>query len=296
MVTGGSGLVGQYLVDLLHQTGYQVHLLSRSSRSSEKFTGFRWDLNNSFIEEAAFEGVQAIVHLAGAGVADKRWTDSRKREIIDSRVKSAGLMFDFLSQKNHQVDTFISASAMGIYGNKGSQMVSEADDFGDDFLAEVCIQWEAAAAEFEKLDIRTSMIRISLVLDKKQGALPQMALPVNFGVKAGFGTGKQMTSWIHARDLAKAILFILENESCTGPYNAAAPEALSNTAFMQAIGAAKNRNLISFNIPKSILNLVFGELSQALLQDVAISPAKLIEAGFEFEFPTLKLALKDIYS
>lgn len=272
-----------------------VHLLSRSERKSDDFQAFKWDLKRAYIDPKALEGVEAIVHLAGAGVADKRWSTSRKKEIIDSRVESANLLYSKLSESNHAVRSFISASAMGIYGNKGTMPVDEDSSFGNDFLAEVCIKWEDAAKQFETLGIRSSMIRISLVLEKNKGALPQMALPVNFGLKVGFGTGKQMTSWIHVQDLARAFLYVLENPSCSGPFNAAAPEAVSNRAFMQAIAQAKNRLGISFNLPKSVLNLMFGELSQALLQDVAIAPDKLMDAGFQFEFPDLQKALKDIY-
>lgn len=294
LISGGSGLVGQNLTRHLIDQGHRVHHLSRRKKKADSYKVFEWNLSERHIEEGAFEGIDTVIHLAGAGVVEKRWTSARKKELIDSRVQSATLIREYLSKQTHQVKSFISASAIGWYGNTHDKVVKEDAPAGDDFLAEICRQWEAAALSFDTIGIREARVRIGLVMDKKGGVLKNMLLPIKFGLGAMLGSGKQYVSWIDNDDLARMFIYLIENEHCSGAFNGTAPESMTHKMFVKAIASALNRPCVLIPSPEFAIRLGAGEMASALLQSVQAYPQRFLDAGFAFSHPKLIDSLRKI--
>jgi uncharacterized protein len=293
IITGGTGLVGKRLTELLTEKGYEVNILCRNPKKQNEY---KWNISDNFIDSKVFQDAVAIIHLAGAGVADARWTEARKREIIDSRIKSADLIFQYLSKETHHIQHFISASAVGFYGDRGNEILSENSSNGTGFLAEVCALWENAADKINSLNIPVSKVRIGIVLSKDGGALPKLDLPVKFGIGAYIGDGKQFVPWIHIEDLCRIFIFLLENKKLNGTYNGCAPDIKTNKQMSQTIAGVLNKPFIPFPAPAFILKTVMGEMAGMLLMSNNCSSQKIINAGFSFQFPALKDALENIYT
>ena len=293
IITGGTGLVGKRLTALLTQKGYEVNILCRNPMKQNEY---KWNISDNFIDSKVFQDAVAIIHLAGAGVADARWTEARKKEIIDSRIKSADLIFKYLFKETHQIQHFISASAVGFYGDRGNEILSENSSNGSGFLAEVCALWENAADKINSLNIPVSKVRIGIVLSKDGGALHKLDLPVKFGIGAYIGNGKQFVPWIHIDDLCRIFIYLLENKKLNGTYNGCAPEIKTNKQMSQTIALVLNKPFIPFPAPAFILKTVMGEMANMLLMSNNCSSQKIINAGFSFQYPTLKDALENIYN
>lgn len=292
LISGGSGLVGQNLTRLLVEKGYLVHHLSRTKKEAKNYKVFQWNVLKGFIEEGAFEGIDTVIHLAGAGVVDKPWSAKRKKELVDSRVKSAQLIYERLSAKSQSVKTFLSASAIGWYGNTHEKVVKEDAPAGNDFLADLCVQWETAAQSFTELGIRTCQVRIGLVLDKSGGVLKKMVRPIRFGIGGMLGDGSQMTSWIDNDDLAKIFIYLMENDQCSGAYNGTAPASMSHKVFVKTIAKALNKKCLLVPSPVFAIKAVMGEMASALFQSVRAYPAKLLDENFQFDYPDLTMSLQ----
>ena len=241
LITGGTGMVGTSLTQLLLSKGYQVIILTRKPQTSpiSNLTYAVWDIAKGTIDPLAFEKADTIVHLAGAGVADKRWSKKRKQEIVDSRVMSGALLVKYLTAHTHQVKTVVTASAIGWYGPDTAESLmngfTETDPVDGAFLGDTCKQWEDSVKPIETLGIRLVTLRIGIVLNKQGGALAEFIKPAKFGLATIFGTGNQMVSWIHFKDLCKMILFGIESASLKGVYNAVSPDPTSNKDLIIAI-------------------------------------------------------------
>lgn len=295
LITGASGLVGSRLTELLLQQGYEVVHLSRQAKAG-KVTAYAWDVSTGTLDEKAFDGVDAVIHLAGAGVADRRWTTKRKKEILDSRVQSARLLYQTLKKQSHQVKTFISASAIGIYGfGLNDEIFTENSKPGNDFLAQVVTTWENEVNAVRSLGIRTTILRIGIVLSKEGGALKEMARPVRFGIGSPLGTGKQYLSWIHIDDLCRMFLLALQNESISGVYNATGVEPVTNAELTRAIAAILKKPLWLPRVPAFALRLVLGEMAEMVLNGSVVSSQKIQQAGFTFLHTELRSALIDLF-
>jgi hypothetical protein len=293
LVTGGTGLIGKHLCDLLLKKGHKVFILSRNS--SNKSNIFKWDIENNYIDENAIKNTDYIIHLAGAGIADKRWTAKRKKLLIDSRVSSANLLYTKVKALNPNLKGFIAASGIGFYGAiTTNKIFTENDSAGNDFLSTICIHWENASLQFNTLNIRTVILRTGVVLTKKGGALEKIVKPIKFGFGAALGTGKQYMPWIHIDDLCEMYIQAIENPKLTGIYNAVAPEYCTNKILTKEIAKVLNKPLFLPNIPALILKIILGKLSNILLEGSRVSSNKIVETGFEFKFPTLKNALKNL--
>lgn len=292
LISGGSGLVGRNLTRVLLEAGYRVHHLSRSKKQDKNYSIFQWNIDEKYIEEGAFEDIQVVIHLAGAGVVDKRWSQSRKIELVESRVKSAELIYNHLENNTHQVEAFISASAIGWYGNTHEKIVKEDAPAGDDYLAEICIKWEQAARAFSQLNIREARVRIGLVLDKNGGVLANMLLPIKLGIGGMLGSGKQFVSWIDNDDLAGIFIHLIEHKNCTGAFNGTAPESLTHRKFVREIANALNKRCLLIPSPKSAIKFFAGEMASALLQSVKAYPQNTLDTGYAFKHPTLASSLK----
>lgn len=296
LITGATGLVGTRLTDLLLQKDYQVSHLGRSKRAGNVPT-FTWDLDKGTLDPQALEGIDAIIHLAGAGVADRRWTHARKQEILESRIKSSALLCHYLTTSRHSVKAVISASAIGYYGfGMGDEVLDEEASPGADFLAQVTQQWEREVDKITLLNIRVVKLRIGIVLSAKGGALVEMAKPIRWGVGAPLGTGQQYLSWIHLDDLCNMFIKAVENDAMKGAYNAVSGHWISNQVLTRMIARVIRRPLWLPNIPGFVLKLLIGEMAGMVLNGSKISADKIKQAGVEFNYPNLEEALKVLLS
>ena len=298
LITGGTGLIGTRLAEMLIDSGYEVALLSREPAKSSHYRGFRWDPRAGTIDDAAIHYADYIVNLAGASVSDGKWTNERKRDIMTSRLGGLALLSRELAKPGHHVRAFISASAIGLYGDAGDRLVDEETPAAaptHDFLADVSHQWELAAAPVAALGIRTVIARIGIVLSTAGGALPQIARPVKLGAGAVLGNGRQFMSWIHLDDLCRLFVAMLEDETWRGTYNAVAPHPVTNQEFTQVLAQVLHRPLVLPKVPAFGLKLALGEMSDIVLASQNVSNRKVLAQGFQFEFPELRGALEALY-
>lgn len=297
LITGGSGLVGTELSTLLKEKGYEVAHLTRNKKENYPYQQFEWDIKKQEMEEDAIRFADVIIHLAGAGVADEKWTDERKKIIIESRTESAALLHKTITKMpNEAPEYFISASAIGFYGmDTGDKLVDENSEAGKDFLAEVTKEWEASADQFESLNIPTAKIRIGIVLSEEGGALPQLAKPIKLYAGAPLGSGEQWMSWIHVEDLARLFLHVMENK-LTGVYNGVGINPATNAEVTKAVAKELDKPLILPNVPAFAMKLLLGEMAKMVLGGNKVSAEKTLNSGFKFKFEELDKALEDIYS
>lgn len=294
LVTGASGLVGSRLTEMLLEKGHHVSHLGRSKKTGS-IPSFVWDVENKFIDLQALEGVDTIIHLAGAGIADQRWTAQRKKEILESRTHSTKLLFDTLKNYSHTVKTFVGASAIGYYGFGFDQEVfTEESKAGSGFLADVTREWEEQTDTIATLGLRLVKLRIGIVLSEKGGALAEMAKPIRFGVGAPLGSGKQFLSWIHIDDLCAMFIKAAEDRSLQGAYNGVGTNWVTNAELTKAIAQSLNRPLWLPNIPTFVMNLILGEMAGMVLNGSKVSSAKIQKAGFQFKYLKLNEALKSL--
>jgi len=284
LITGASGLIGQRLTEWLLQKGCRVSHLGRTNRQT-KVPSFSWNIAAHSIQPGAFNGVDTVIHLAGANIADKRWTTDRRAEILNSRISSTALLLDHLSTTSHQVKTIVSASAIGYYGfGSSDQVFDESSPPGDDFLANVVRQWEQQVDRLSALNIRVVKIRIGIVLSAHGGAMKEMAKPIRFGVGAAIGTGQQMLSWIHIDDACRIFMKAMDDETMSGPYNAVAPHPVSNLEMTMTIAASLRRRVFLPNVPAFVLKLLVGGVAEIVLNGSVVSSKKIQETGFQFEY------------
>lgn len=294
MITGASGLIGKRLTELLLQKGHQVSHLGRK-KSNGSVPSYVWDVKRGTIDINALKGIDTIIHLAGAGIADKPWTKERKREILESRTQSTQLLHKTLQQNPNSVKAFISASAIGYYGFEASDNTfTENSEAGIDFLASVTRQWEEEVEKLKTLSLRVAKIRIGIVLSTEGGALKPMLLPIKYFVGSPLGSGKQWMSWIHMDDLCAMFIHIAENEKLDGVYNATSPTAATNAEFTKAVAAVLKRPIWLPKVPEFVLTILLGEMASLITQGSKVASKKIQESGFVFQYPTLEGALENL--
>lgn len=298
LITGASGLVGQPLTKLLIQKGYTVHQLSRDiSKANEHVKIFKWDVSRMEIDKNCLENVDAIINLAGEGIADKAWTQKRKQQIIKSRTGAINLLHDALKENpNHTVKTFISSSAVGHYGHRYDEILTEDSEPGTDFLANTCLSWERAADKMENIGLRLVIFRTGLVLSKSGGALAQMAKPIYRGLGSALGNGKQWVPWIHIEDAINMFLYALEHDNIAGVYNMSSPFPVTNKELTKAVALQLHKPLWLPKIPEFLLRIILGEMSRVILNSNRTTADKIIESGFRFKFLKIEQALNEIYA
>ena len=287
LISGGSGLLGKAITNLLTIKGYEVAILSRK-RGIEGIKSFYWDYEKSIIDKDAIEFADVIIHLAGENIAGKRWTKKQKQIIIDSRVQTSELLFSAIKEAKSKPRTIISASAIGYYGTKTTQHIyTEDDEAGSDFLADCVVQWEKSVDQFQELGIQVFKFRIGVVLSNQGGALQKMLKPIRAGFGAVLGSGKQYIPWIEISDLARIFLFAIEKKLTNSVYNAVAPDFITNRDFTKILANKLSRHLFLPNIPVFILKLFMGEMSSILLYGSRVSAKSITSEGFDFLYQKL---------
>ena len=293
LIGGGTGFIGKHLSERLKEKGHEVRHLSRSKRSDSPFATFKWNVVEGTIDDNALMGVEYIINLTGAGIADKRWTDKRKQDIISSRTDSTKLLADALKRLNIKPKLYLNSSAVGYYGNQGNKLMTEEDGPGSGFLSESCVQWEASVDAVRQLGIPVYINRTGIVLHPNSGALEKMLIPLNFFISTYFGDGGQYYSWIHIDDMVETFVFAIEHQ-LTGTYNAVAPHPARNKTMAAALGPAKGKPALVIPAPAFALKIALGEMSHTVLDSTRCSSAKLEAEGFIFKFPELQKALTDL--
>ncbi|MGD9590507.1 MAG: TIGR01777 family oxidoreductase [Pyrinomonadaceae bacterium] len=293
LITGATGLIGTALRDSFEEKGYEMLLASRSEPKSDSYV--QWDSDTGFADEdlPRLEGLDAVVHLAGESISGGlRWTEEKKRAIRDSRVFGTRTMIEAFAKLDDKPDVFVSGSAIGFYGDRGDEEMTEASPAGDTFLSEVSKEWEAESRRAEDMGIRTVLLRTGIVLSKDGGALAAMLTPFKLGAGGVVGSGKQWISWVSLDDVVGIINFAIENEKVRGAINAVAPNPVTNEEFTKTLGSVLSRPTI-LPLPEFAVNLVFGEMGDALLLDsTKVLPKRLQDAGYEFKFTELRKALE----
>jgi uncharacterized protein (TIGR01777 family) len=293
LISGGSGLVGTAIMDLLISKGYTVALLSRSAGAG-KTRRFQWDIDAKTIDPEAIEFADIIIHLAGENVSSKRWSAKQKKRIVDSRVESTKLLYEAIKASTKKPELFISASAVGYYGYKDPQNAAiESDSSGDDFLARTVDLWEGEVKKFEALTIPTIRVRIGVVIAPKGGLLKSILPFVKWGLAAPIGSGKQFVPWIELSDLAQLFYFVMTKEKPAKVYNAVAPEFLTNKDLMRALAQKMNKPFFLPPVPSFMIRLLYGEMGDIILFGKKVSSEKVRSDGFRFKSTSLEEVIKN---
>ena len=304
LITGGTGMIGKALTQALIERGFNViiltrHISDKQKSKIDKLSYAVWDVQKQTIDKSAFAKADYIIHLAGASVAEKRWTKKRKQEIVSSRVDSGKLITDSLKSLPNKVKTVISATAIGWYGpdkNDGKEF-KEEDPSSNDFLGQTSKQWEAAIEPVSFLGKRLVKIRIGIVLSNEGGAYVEFKKPLKFRFATILGNGKQIVSWIHIDDLVRTILFAIGNEQMEGVYNAVAPHPVSNKELVLEIARKeRGKSYIPVHVPTFALKIRLGEMSVEVLKSATVSSEKIQQAGFIFQYPDLESAISQMVS
>jgi len=293
LITGGTGFIGGYLSDELLKDG---HFLTIITRSPEKYKSVS-SKNQKFItmDQVAdrMPDMDIVINLAGESIFGQRWTDEVKNRIYESRINITRSLVEAMGATEEKPELFISASAVGIYGDSGDEILDEESSFGSDFLATVCVDWEEESKKAESLGVRVANPRIGIVLEKGGGVIEQMSTPFKLFVGGPVGSGDQYVPWVHMKDLCNAILFPINDENFSGPYNACSPNPATMNELAKALGRVMNRPSV-FKVPEFLLNIALGEAAEPILASLRVQPKVLQKADFKFEFEDLETALGDI--
>ena len=299
LMTGGTGMIGRALTRSLIDDSHEVTILTRNPSNRAGIPAEAklvwWDGKTTEGWKESIEQADAVVHLAGESIAEGRWTDERKRKIHDSRVLTGQALVKAIQETDNKPRVLVQSSAIGYYGPHGDEALDENSEPGNDYLAQLCVQWEAATAPVEELGVRRAIARTGIVLSMDGGALPRIVLPFKFFGGGKIGSGKQWWSWIHLVDQVHALRFLLEQEDASGPFNLTAPNPVPNREFASAVGSAMGRPSL-LPVPSQALSTLFGEMSTVLLDGQRVMPEHLLELGFTFEYPELSQALGEILS
>lgn len=293
LITGAGGMIARKLSKKLEKE-YTVRFLTRKKKHDNDF---EWDIKNATMDESALDNISHIIHLAGANISEKRWTKERKRELISSRVDSAGLLLKTVKKKKIKLKSFISASGINYYGTVTTEKIySENDPPGNDFLSEVVVLWERAADDFKEQNLaeRVVKVRTAVVLSREDGALKKMVPTIQYGIGSALGSGKQYMPWIHIEDICSIYEASLKDTTIDGAYNAVSPQHTTNENLTKKIAEVLDKPLFMPHVPAFVLKLIFGELADALLEGSRASSQEIQETGFQFKFPDLKMALENL--
>ncbi len=294
LLTGGTGLIGSEFIRQFSDK-HSFTVISRDIAKAKDKLGDSANIAESIASIKNFENFDAVINLAGEPIADKRWTDTQKKRICDSRWDITAELVSKINSCETPPSVFLSGSAIGYYGSQGDRLVTEETCPRDEFTHDLCAKWEAIAQGADQTKTRVVTLRTGVVLTEKGGALGKMALPFKLGAGGTLGSGTQYLAWIHLRDMVRAISFLLEDSACTGAFNLTAPEPVTNKVFSKTLAKALGRPCL-FNVPSFVMKIAMGESSKMILEGQRVIPQKLTAAGFKFELPTIEEALNEIYS
>ncbi len=297
-ITGGNGMIGKQLTDSFTKNGHEVIILTRHPEKDTRHHVIqkKWDIPSGYIDPEALAHTDAIIHLAGANVAEKRWTRQRKEEIVSSRTESGRLLAKALQSNPNNVKTIISASAIGWYGPDRGEVFTENMPNYPDFLGDTCKKWEESLHPVKTMGVRLVTLRIGIVLSNEGGALTEFKKPVQFGITPILGSGKQIISWIHIDDLCRIFEKSMTDININGIYNATAPQPISNKDFMLTLAKSMRKFFIPIHVPAFALKIALGEMSIEVLKSCTVSSAKIQQQGFQFLYPSLEAAVKQLSS
>jgi uncharacterized protein (TIGR01777 family) len=296
LITGGTGMIGLRLAQMLKNQGHTLHLLSRTSKSVKPYDAvFSWDVKKGNLDERSLDDVEVIVHLAGAGIADQRWTDERKSEILSSRVDSAKLILEALKRRKQSLTAFVSGSAIGWYGAHTDSLIhNETEPAAFDFMGETCRKWEHVADLFQPVAERIVKVRTGVVFAKNAGALPKMAQPIKWYVGSPLGSGKQQIPWIHLDDICTIFSNAVSDSRYYGSINATATENCTNKEFTKVLAKVLHRPMIPFHVPSFVIKTIFGEMAVVVLEGSRVSNHRIKQMGYSFQYPSLETAIRNI--
>jgi uncharacterized protein len=299
IITGGTGLIGRSLSIFLASNGFKVIILSRNPgkyrRTSPNISFAAWNVDEQSVNEEAFQQAKYIIHLAGAGVADKPWTDTRKKEIVESRTGSSALLIKAMKSISNNIASVVSASAIGWYNQNLPGPATETDSPDSGFLGETCKAWEKSIQPVTDLGKRLVILRTGIVLSNDGGAFPEFLKPIKYGIAGILGSGKQIISWIHIEDICRIYMEAMTNTEWSGVYNAVAPNPVNNRTFtLELAKKMKGSFFVPMPVPNFILRLMLGERSEEVLKSSNISANKLKQQGFQFIYPTIDAAFRDL--
>lgn len=297
LVTGGTGFIGKKLVHLLHDRNHSVRILSRSGQGAQKqfpfpVEGMAWNANGMELPPAALEGIDAVIHLAGEGIADKRWSEERKKKILDSRVIGTRKVVEAINRASTKPKVFLGASAIGFYGDRGDETLTESSSPGDGFLSVVCQEWEKASDALSD-SVRKCTVRVGIVLGEGGGALKPLLPLFRLGLGGRVASGNQWMSWIHIDDLVGLFVHLMENDALQGVFNGTTPRPVTNKDFTKALSTAVRRPAL-FPAPAIALKVAMGELAVLVLASQRVSPEKTLLSHFQYRFDSLLPALEQI--
>jgi len=300
IITGGSGLIGQALAADLLKDDFEVIVLSRNAQrqGANLPSGMRfeqWDGTSAQGWGHLVEQGAAIVNLAGENIGERRWTEARKQAIIESRLRAGKAVSEAVAKARNKPDVVIQASAIGYYGSRTDEILTEKSPPADDFMSRICQQWEPATAPVEQAGVRRVVVRSGVVLSRQGGAFPRMIMPFNFFAGGPLGSGKQWISWIHVRDEVAGLRFLMDNPNASGVYNLTSPYPLKNVDFERAVGRVMRRPAI-IPTPAFAIRLLFGEMAITVLEGQRVAPERLEKEGFVFNYPRIEEALRDLLS
>lgn len=295
LITGATGMIGKKLIDTLRQGGHDIAILSRNKKAISGVQVFLWEVYQHKIDQNCMTGIDTIIHLAGENIASKKWTEKRKQQIIDSRVLSTQLLLQTIKETKANISTFISASAVGYYGDSGDEILTEDGPPGYGFLSDCCLQWEQAVDKGKQLGMRIVKFRTGVILDKNEGALASLAKPISLFAGAALGSGRQWVPWLHLDDMVAMYCNAVENPLLSGTFNACAPFPVTNETLTRAIAKKLHRPVWPFHVPEKILKLILGEMAEVIFISTNTSAEKILATDFKFKYTQLDAALSDIY-
>ncbi len=293
LIAGGTGLVGTRIIELLDPKEYHINILTRSPKPAKNnITYHHWDIEKGIIDENALDA-DYLINLTGAGIADARWTDSRKKLLIDSRVNSTMLIYSAMKKANRKFKVAVSASAIGYYGDQGDKVLDESSNPGDEFLSTCCMLWEDASSKLSEVASQNRILRVGLVLSSVGGALPKILMTKAIRVFNYFGNGKQYYSWIHIDDISRMFIHLLQSPGYNTIYNGVTPRPLMNKKFTEEVRDAIGSGVV-IPAPSFGLKLALGEMSNVVLNSNRVIPKNFIAEGFEYRYIDLTLAVEDL--
>ena len=296
LITGGSGLIGSKLTKKLLNSGFEVVHLTRAKNSKHDIKTYEWDWGKNYLDEKCLENTKHIIHLAGAGIAEKPWTTRRKEIIVKSRVLTTRLIHKAIEENNHDITSFVTASGIGFYGAITNEIVhTENYPPYKDFIGNCCEQWERSADLFEK-NAKVLKLRLGIVLDENDGALPKISSMIKKGLGSPIGRGNQYMPWVHVDDVVSVFFNAIIQKIPAGTYNVVSSQHVNNEELTHAIAKALNKKIRLPNVPSFVLKFIYGELADILLEGVKVANDKIKSAGFQFKYDKLEEALNEIYN